>query len=87
MNDQDHYLFTPDHQELRAAIRSWTAKRITPHVDEWERAGEFPRSVFEELGDLGYLGAQYPEEFGGQGETSPRTWCSARSYRAPGPNR
>jgi alkylation response protein AidB-like acyl-CoA dehydrogenase len=67
MNGQEHYLFTSDHVELRAAIRSWTAKRIAPHVDDWEAAGEFPRSVFEELGDLGYLGVQYPEEFGGQG--------------------
>src|SRR5207244_7189098 len=40
---------------------------LTPHAVEWERAGEFPNSVFERLGDLGLLGLRYPAEYGGQG--------------------
>jgi alkylation response protein AidB-like acyl-CoA dehydrogenase len=62
-----HYLFSPEHQVLRATIAEWSRARLAPSIDEWERKGEFPRAIFEELGDLGYLGAQYPEEYGGQG--------------------
>src|SRR5260221_10044103 len=62
-----HYLFSPEHQVLRATIAEWSRARLAPSIDEWERQGEFPRAIFEELGDLGYLGAQYPEEYGGQG--------------------
>jgi alkylation response protein AidB-like acyl-CoA dehydrogenase len=52
---------------LREAIRAWTHERLVPNVAAWDAAGEFPREIFEELGDLGFLGAQYPEEYGGQG--------------------
>jgi alkylation response protein AidB-like acyl-CoA dehydrogenase len=62
-----HYLFSPEHDILRATIAEWAQARLAPSIDEWERQGEFPRAIFEELGDLGYLGAQYPEEYGGQG--------------------
>jgi alkylation response protein AidB-like acyl-CoA dehydrogenase len=62
-----HYLFTEDHRLLRETVRSWAQSRIAPHIDEWEDAEEFPRELFTELGSLGYLGLQYPEEYGGQG--------------------
>ena len=63
----EHYLFTPEHEALRVTIRDWATARVKPFIDEWEREREFPRAIFEELGELGYLGAQYPEEYGGQG--------------------
>jgi alkylation response protein AidB-like acyl-CoA dehydrogenase len=62
-----HYLFTEEHDMLREAVAAWARERVQPHIDEWEREKEFPREIFEELGALGYLGAQYPEEYGGQG--------------------
>ncbi|HWF74780.1 MAG TPA: acyl-CoA dehydrogenase family protein [Solirubrobacteraceae bacterium] len=65
-NTTGHYLFSPEHDSLREAIRRWTRQRVAPFIEEWERAGEFPRAIFEELGELGYLGAQYPEQYGGQ---------------------
>ena len=34
---------------------------------EWERAEEFPRELFTRMGELGFLGLKYPEEYGGQG--------------------
>jgi alkylation response protein AidB-like acyl-CoA dehydrogenase len=64
---REHYLFTSEHEELREAVRAWTAAEVTPFTEQWERAGEFPRTLFERLGEIGYLGMQYPEEYGGQG--------------------
>lgn len=59
--------FTEVHDELRKTIRKFVEKEIAPFVDEWEEAGEFPRSVFERMGELGFLGLNYPVEVGGQG--------------------
>jgi alkylation response protein AidB-like acyl-CoA dehydrogenase len=63
----DHYLFTADHGALRESIRAWALRNVRPHIDVWEKAGEYPRQIFRELGRLGFLGLQYPEEYGGQG--------------------
>jgi alkylation response protein AidB-like acyl-CoA dehydrogenase len=63
----EHYLFTEEHHMLRESIRAWTRERVMPHIRTWEDEAEFPRSIFEELGELGYLGLQYPERYGGQG--------------------
>ncbi len=59
--------FEQEHEELRASIRRWVEVEVLPHQDEWERAREFPREIFERAGALGFLGLKYPESLGGQG--------------------
>ncbi|OLO37868.1 acyl-CoA dehydrogenase [Alkalihalophilus pseudofirmus] len=59
--------FTEEHEQLRKTIRKFVEKEISPYVEEWEEAGEFPRELFTRMGDLGFLGLHYPEEVGGQG--------------------
>jgi len=58
-------LFQPEHEVFRQTIREYIIKELAPHADEWEEAGEVPREVFKHMGDLGYLGMRYPEEYGG----------------------
>ena len=60
-------IFTPEHDELRAAVRRFVDKELTPSVDEWEAAGYFPDWVFRRCGELGFLGLHYPERWGGAG--------------------
>ncbi|MEX2194324.1 MAG: acyl-CoA dehydrogenase family protein [Thermoleophilaceae bacterium] len=62
-----HPLFRDEHEQLREAIAAWAGDRLVPHIEEWERRAEFPAEVFTELGELGWLGLQYPEAYGGQG--------------------
>ena len=59
--------FTEEHEMLRRQVRAFVEKELAPHADEWERAKEFPRWVFQKMGQLGFLGAAYPEEVGGGG--------------------
>ena len=59
--------FTPEHDALRATIRSFVERELQPHAEEWEREGNFPDWVFTKLGDAGLLGLSYPEEYGGSG--------------------
>src|SRR5205085_3195984 len=41
-------------------------KELQPHAEEWEEQ-TFPNWVFERMGELGFLGLDKPEEYGGQG--------------------
>jgi alkylation response protein AidB-like acyl-CoA dehydrogenase len=59
--------FSSEHEELRAQIRAFVSKELAPHAEEWEEKGDFPDSVFTRLGELGFLGLSYPEEYGGGG--------------------
>ncbi len=63
-----HWLFKEEHEILRKSIRSFVQKEITPHVEEWEEKGEFPADLFRRLGELGFLGLKYAEQYGGSGE-------------------
>ncbi|MGH2724248.1 MAG: acyl-CoA dehydrogenase family protein [Actinomycetota bacterium] len=61
-------LFTEDHDALRAGVREFVERRLRPHAEEWERAGDFPvREVFREAGEMGLFGAKYEEAYGGTG--------------------
>lgn len=55
------------HKILRYGIRRFIANEIIPYIEDWDKQGFTPRSVFEKMGQLGYLGLIYPEEYGGQG--------------------
>src|ERR1700688_208238 len=61
-------LFTADHDEPRRILQKFIAAEINPFVDEWEKAEQFPsHELFKKLGNLGFLGLNKPEAFGGQG--------------------
>jgi alkylation response protein AidB-like acyl-CoA dehydrogenase len=62
-----HYLFNEDHDQLRESIARWVQRRVVPHIEEWDRQASLPDEIYEEMGELGFLGLQYPEEYGGQG--------------------
>ena len=65
-------MFTPyfneTHEEARRNIRRFVERHVTPHINEWEEAGTFPREIYKLAGDAGILGIGYPEEFGGNSE-------------------
>lgn len=58
---------TPERVELRKTVRRFTESEVLPHLDDWERAGELPRELHRKAGELGLLGAGFPEEAGGGG--------------------
>ncbi|MCX6459285.1 MAG: acyl-CoA dehydrogenase family protein [Actinobacteria bacterium] len=63
-------LFSQEHDEYRAVLRDFLAKEVEPHMSAWEQAGIVPRDLYRQLGELGTMGIQFPEEFGGAGETT-----------------
>jgi alkylation response protein AidB-like acyl-CoA dehydrogenase len=61
-----HFIFTDEHDALRESIRSFVVKELAPHADAWEET-TFPDWVFHRMGELGMLGLDKPERYGGQG--------------------
>jgi acyl-CoA dehydrogenase len=60
-------MFTEEHAMLRKSIRAFVEKEVTAHVAEWEDAGRIPKAFWRRLGELGFLGLEFPTEYGGAG--------------------
>jgi acyl-CoA dehydrogenase len=58
---------TPERRALRETIRRFVAHDVLPFQDEWEAAGELPRSLHLRAAELGLIGLAYPESVGGGG--------------------
>ncbi|HXE63982.1 MAG TPA: acyl-CoA dehydrogenase family protein [Bryobacteraceae bacterium] len=59
--------YTPEQIQLRREVREFAMAEIAPHVMEWDESQTFPLEVIHKLGKLGYMGAIFPEEYGGAG--------------------
>jgi alkylation response protein AidB-like acyl-CoA dehydrogenase len=61
-----HPIFTDEHDMLRDLLRGFIAKEIAPHAEEWEQQSCFPHEeVFKRFGELGFLGINLPQQYGG----------------------
>jgi alkylation response protein AidB-like acyl-CoA dehydrogenase len=65
-SQRKHFIFTDEHQQLRESIHRFVVKELQPHSEEWEET-TFPNWVFVRMGELGFLGLDKPEQYGGQG--------------------
>ncbi|MES1262336.1 MAG: acyl-CoA dehydrogenase family protein [Acidobacteriota bacterium] len=59
--------YTPEQIQLRREVRDFATTEIAPHVMEWDENQTFPLAVIKKLGQLGYMGSIFPEEYGGAG--------------------
>ncbi len=60
--------FTAEQEAFRQTVRRFVTTEINPYVEEWEAARLWPaHDVLRKMGDLGLLGLNYPEEYGGGG--------------------
>ena len=59
--------FGEEHELFRRSLRRFVQEEVAPHVDEWEELEEIPRELFRRMGELGFLGLEYPREYGGAG--------------------
>lgn len=63
-----------EQEEFRRAVTKFVDAEVAPVADEIDRRGEFPSSLFRRLGDLGYFGLRYPEQYGGS-DADMTTFC------------
>ncbi len=57
----------PEHRALRETLLSFVEKEVRPHARRWDETGEFPRDTVGKLGEMGLMGVNLPEEYGGSG--------------------
>ena len=59
--------YSAEQMQLRRSIRDFAEAEIAAHVLEWDENQIFPLEVIKKAGQLGVLGAIFPEELGGAG--------------------
>ena len=62
-----NFVETEENAGIRKLIREFAEKKIAPTAAERDEKEFFPRAIFNELGQQGFLGIPYPEEYGGAG--------------------
>ena len=68
LTSESSFYFSEEHESLRQLVRNFVDNEINPYVEEWEAEGIFPaHALFKKMGNLGLLGLNYPEEYGGGG--------------------
>jgi acyl-CoA dehydrogenase len=63
-------IFDDDHDTFRRTIRQFFEKEVVPEYAAWEQQGHPPKDFYRRMGELGFLGLQVPEEYGGAGVES-----------------
>ena len=58
----------PHHDEWRTQLRRFFEKEIIPYADDWDETGLIPNDLWSKSAEVGILGLDYPEEFGGTSE-------------------
>ncbi|WP_413625845.1 acyl-CoA dehydrogenase family protein [Luteibacter sp. Lutesp34] len=61
------FRFTDDQLSIQSIARDFAQKRIVPVAAELDAKGEFPLENIQEMGQLGLMGIEVPEEYGGAG--------------------
>ena len=64
---KNEYLM-PHHDEWRTQLRRFFEKEIIPYADDWDETGLIPDDLWPKSAEVGILGLDYPEEFGGISE-------------------
>ncbi len=59
--------FTAEHELLAQSVREFIQREIAPFADEWEKNNHCPKEIFQKWGAMGFIGATFPEEYGGSG--------------------
>jgi alkylation response protein AidB-like acyl-CoA dehydrogenase len=61
------FLLSPEHLELRKALRRFVEDAIAPNAASVDATGAYPAASFAAYRDSGFVRLPYPEEYGGDG--------------------
>jgi alkylation response protein AidB-like acyl-CoA dehydrogenase len=56
-----------EHKMIREAARDFAQKEIMPIAAQFDESGEFPTATIKMMGNMGFMGIEVPEEYGGTG--------------------
>jgi alkylation response protein AidB-like acyl-CoA dehydrogenase len=67
MAGSELFPMTDEHEMIRQAARDFAQKEIGPIAAEFDETGEFPRETIRKMGEMGFMGIEVPEAYGGAG--------------------
>ena len=67
MSENGLIALTSEHEMIRQAARDFAQKEIAPIAAEFDETGDFPRETIKKMGEMGFMGIEVPEEYGGAG--------------------
>ncbi|HEK19934.1 acyl-CoA dehydrogenase family protein [Mucilaginibacter sp.] len=67
----DYYLLdellSDEHKLIRASVRDWVKKEVSPVIEDYAQRAEFPKHLLKGLAEIGAFGPTIPVEYGGAG--------------------
>ena len=60
-------LLTDEHKLVRAAVRDFVKKEVSPIIEDYAQRAEFPKHLIKGLGEIGAFGPTIPVQYGGGG--------------------
>jgi alkylation response protein AidB-like acyl-CoA dehydrogenase len=61
------FTLSDEHKMIQKAARDFAEKEIKPIAAEFDESGEFPAETIKKMGEMGFMGIEVPEEYGGAG--------------------
>ncbi|MBP3039803.1 acyl-CoA dehydrogenase family protein [Bacillaceae bacterium Marseille-Q3522] len=62
-----NFELTEEQKSVKRLVRKFVDKEIIPHIQEWDRKGQFQPTILKKLAELQLMGTCIPEEYGGAG--------------------
>ena len=67
MSQNELFTLTEEHEMIRQAARDFAKTEIAPIAAEFDESGEFPVKTIKKMGEIGFMGIEVPEDYGGAG--------------------
>lgn len=64
---QDSFILSDEHKMIQKAARDFAQNEISPIAAEFDERGDFPVETIRKMGEMGFMGIEVPEEYGGAG--------------------
>ncbi len=61
------HILTDEHRMIQQAAREFAEQEIAPIAAEFDESGAFPLETIRKMGEMGFMGIEVPEEYGGAG--------------------
>src|SRR5215204_1197076 len=67
MPDVALFSLSEEHRMIRDAAHDFAQNEIVPIAAEFDESGEFPQKTIQKMGEMGFMGIEISEEYGGAG--------------------
>ncbi len=75
-------VLSEEEELFRSTVREFAETAVRPHVQEMDEAARFKPELIQQFFELGLMGIEVPEQYGGAGGIS--SWPRWRSRSWPG---